>query len=283
MKVQKLEHADGFILFDLEAATCSMGVARLAPKVLRDSAELLARSVTYSFATFGVAGHGGASAGINSKPEGRDDAVPAFVDDVRPLVEAGSLRLTPGTGLTEADLAPLGSTAHDPAAVVAGAITAADVVLGGLSGARVAIDGSGPLADASRIAAEARGASAVDGGVAADCDVVLVAGKAGVVDHEVAPKVQARAVVPLSPVPVTARAFAILRAAGVTVVPDFISIAAPLLQSATPDGGDPVERIRTVTRELAPEGPAMWLAAVGVAEAFLATWQDERPFGRPLA
>ena len=70
MRVQQLESTDAFVLFDLDGAEKATGVARLAPKVLHDSAELLARSVTYSFATFELR-MTGASAGINAKPEQR--------------------------------------------------------------------------------------------------------------------------------------------------------------------------------------------------------------------
>ena len=35
--------------------------------------------------------------------------------------------------------------------------------------------------------------------------------------------------------------------------------------------------------ELAGEGTGLWMAAALRAEAFLRTWQDELPFGRPLA
>ena len=59
VKLQRLSATDGFIVFDLDAATTCVGIARLAPKVLQDGAALLARSVTYSFASFGVAGHAG--------------------------------------------------------------------------------------------------------------------------------------------------------------------------------------------------------------------------------
>ncbi|MDD9369328.1 MAG: hypothetical protein PV358_04385, partial [Acidimicrobiales bacterium] len=81
MKVDKLTGTDGFVVTDLDDATTSVGVVRLAPKVLRDGAQLLARSVTYAFASFGIAGHGGASAGINAKPDARDDALAAFLDE----------------------------------------------------------------------------------------------------------------------------------------------------------------------------------------------------------
>ena len=89
MKVDKLTSADGFVVTDLDDAATSVGIVRLAPKVLRDGAQLLARSVTYAFASFGIAGHGGASGAINAKPDGRDEAVAAFLEAVRPRAEAG--------------------------------------------------------------------------------------------------------------------------------------------------------------------------------------------------
>ena len=57
------------------------GGTALDPEVV---AQLLARSVTYAFASFGVAGHGGASAALNAKPEARAEAITAFLDEVRP-------------------------------------------------------------------------------------------------------------------------------------------------------------------------------------------------------
>ena len=53
MPIQKLTSTDGFIAFDLDGAP-AVGVVRLAPKVLRDGAELLARSTTYAAASFGL-------------------------------------------------------------------------------------------------------------------------------------------------------------------------------------------------------------------------------------
>ena len=90
--------------------------------------------------------------------------------------------------------------------------------------------------------------------------------------------------VPLTPLPVTAKAYAVLRSAGITYVPDFVALAAPLLAACDAQNDtDPVERVRATVAELAPSGPDAWLVAVGMAEAFLSTWQDALPFGRPLA
>jgi glutamate dehydrogenase/leucine dehydrogenase len=284
VRVQKLESTDGFLLFDLDGAERCAGVARLAPKVLHDSAELLARSVTYSFAAFGLK-LSGASAGINAKPENRDEAIAGFVDEVKPLVASGALTLQASTGLRDADLASLGTDPPDPALSAHGAVAAAETALGTLAGATVAIVGAGPVADTARVSASDKGATvADDAGVDATADALFVAGKTGVVDHEAAESVKARVVVPLTPLAVTAKAYAAFRRADIVYVPDFIALAAPLL--ATFDASndtDPVERVREVMAQLAGEGPNAWLVAIGIAEAFLSTWQDALPFGRPLA
>ncbi len=105
MPVHKLTSTDGFIAFDLGDAP-AVGVVRLAPKVLRDGAQLLARSTTYAAASFGLE-LGGGSAGLNAKPEARDAAVAAFVEEVGELVETGRWLPGPGLGITPDDLAAL--------------------------------------------------------------------------------------------------------------------------------------------------------------------------------
>jgi glutamate dehydrogenase/leucine dehydrogenase len=282
VKVQRLTSTDGFIVFDLDAATTSVGVARSAPKILQDGAVLLARSVTYAFASFGVAGHGGASAAINVKPEARDEAVKAFADEVGALAEAGRLMLAPALGVPPDALAPLGWTEPDPALLAAGALAAARVA-GPLDWRTAAVVGSGPVVDTAASQLADAGATVADPRYDAECDVLFVAGKAGVLDHPTAEGVRATTVVPLSPVPVTARALAVLGRAGRVVVPDFLSTAAPLLAAHDPEGGDPVQRVRDATIEVAEHGTGLWLAAAQRAEEKLTAWTKEKPFGRPLA
>lgn len=282
MKVQRLSSTDAFVVWDLDAATTSAGVVRLAPKVLQDGAVLLARSVTYTFASFGVADHGGASAALNTKPDDRDSAVAAFVEELRPLAEDGKLRLAPGLGITADDLAPLGWDEPDAGLVAAGAVEASRVA-GPLDWRTAAVVGSGPVAAAAAKQLEDAGATLAEPRFDAACDVLFVAGKAGCLDHDTAEAVKASLVVPLTTVPVTARALALLGRADCVVVPDFLSTAAPLLAAHDPDGGDPVPRIREATVALADQGTGMWLAAALKAEEHLATWTKERPFGRPLA
>jgi hypothetical protein len=282
VKVDKLTGTDGFVVTDLDDAATSVGIVRLAPKVLRDGAQLLARSVTYSFASFGVTGHGGASAALNARPEGRDEALAAFLDEMRPRAESGALVLTAGAGLDAGDLAPLGWGEADAALTAAGAL-AAGRVAGPHDWRTAAVVGTGPVAEAAVEQLTKADATLVDPRFDAPCDVLFVAGKAGVLDHPTATAVQARTIVPLTPVPVTARALAILGRAERVVIPDFLSTAAPLLAAFHAEGGDPVQRVHTAVTELADQGTGLWLAAARRAEESLATWTAEKPFGRPLA
>jgi hypothetical protein len=286
VRIQKLESTDAFVVWDLEGADRSVGIARLAPKILQEGAEMLARSVTYSFAAFGV-NASGASAGINAKPEGRDTAVEAFVTELKPLAGAGSLVLHAGSGLQDGDLAPLTSSdvavLADDELTAHSALAAAEAMIGSLEGKSVTLAGTGPVADAAAIALGDRGAEVTDGELDSPADVLVVAGKPGMISHDVAEGIKAGAVVPLTPLPVTAKAYAVLRRAGVTYVPDFVALAAPLLAACDSANGDPVDRVRATVSELASSGPDAWLVAIGMAETFLSTWQDALPFGRPLA
>ncbi len=287
MQFQKLTSTDGFILFDLDDAP-AVGIVRMAPKVLRDSAELLARSTTYAAASFGLQ-ISGASAGINAKPDDQPAALAAFLDEVASLVESGRLVLGPGLGITSDALAGLPKAeqrglAFDQTTAGESAVAAALGALGSLDGRRVAIVGNGPLTEAAAASVSANGATPEpQASFDADCDVLLVAGKAGVLEHDLAATVKAKAVVPLTPVPVTARALAVLGRAEVIVVPDFLATAASLLATLDPDGGDATERVSAAVADLASEGTNLWMAAALQAEAFLQTWQSALPFGRPLA
>lgn len=292
MLIHELSSTDAFIAFDCEDAPAA-GVTRLARKVLQDGAELLARSTTYSFASFEVRMCGG-SAGINAGEDARDDAVAAFVDETQQLVADGRWVTDPGVGLAEADLSRLRIEDRRPpelwtdgvadALTARGAVAAAGAVRDrALTGARCAIVGKGPVTDAARRELDAVGATVVDGGTDAEADVLFLAGKAGVLDHDAAADVGASVVVPLTPVPVTARAHAILSAADRVHVPDFLSIAAPLLHAHAAHVDDPVDAVRAKVAGFAGEGTGMWMAAVAAAEDYLSTWRDELPFGRPLA
>src|SRR4051794_27935370 len=153
--IQKLTATDGFIAFDLDDAPAA-GVVRSAPKILVDGASLLARSLTYRFATF-ERKVGGASAGVNAAPDDRAAALAAFATEVEPLVRDGRLAIDPAKGVAPADLEPLRdadprpeayATRHDELAGL-GVAVAAHTAVRGLAGRRVAIEGfdaAGPAA-----------------------------------------------------------------------------------------------------------------------------------------
>ncbi len=287
MKLQKLTSTDGFIAFDLGDAP-AVGVVRVAPKVLRDGAELLARSTTYAAASFGLQ-VGGGSAGINAKPDARDAAVAAFLEEVGELAGSGRWIVGAGVGIEADELASLPNAdaraaAFDPVTLGESAVAAALGALGSLEGKLLGVVGTGPAADAAVASATQNGATVHPGlGIDGECDALLVAGKAGVLEHDLAATVKAKVVVPLSPVPVTARALAILGRADVVVVPDFLSTAGPMLTALDAGAGDPMERVHDAVAALAGEGTGLWMAAIGRAEEHLRSWQDELPFGRPLA
>lgn len=291
----KLSSTDAFVVFDLDDAPAA-GVTRLARKVLRDGAELLARSTTYAFASYGIQ-MGGGSAGINAEGDGRDAAVAAFVEEMRPAVAERRWVTDPALGLSEADLAPLRTDDPRPPELwtdgtaetltAQGAVAAAAAVRdGGLTGASCIVLGTGPVVGAARTAVEAAGGTVAGDSLGAQGDVLFVAGKAGVLGHEDVPNVASTVVVPLTPVPVTARAHAELTKAGKVHVPDFLATSAPLLLAHAGGIGDPVAAVAAVgdkVASLATHRTGLWLAAVEEAEAFLRTWRDELPFGRPLA
>jgi glutamate dehydrogenase/leucine dehydrogenase len=124
-----------------------------------------------------------------------------------------------------------------------------------------------------------------------DADVWFVGSKMGVVDHTVAEQIgEVAAVVACGRLPLTARALAVLRRADVAVPADFVSLAGSTLAL----WGDPnrteaeilagiSEDIGDMTAEFKAHDDGSFLAACFEAERFLATWQDELPFGRPLA
>jgi hypothetical protein len=280
--IKKLERARAFLHVDLETAPVLVGPVRLAPKVLQESAEMLARSHTYSFALFGVKA-GGASAGINATPEDRDEQLALFIDELAGVIADGSLKFYAGLGIRDVDLIPLGGITLDPATAGWGVAAATIAALGDTSGKTVVMVGESPSSRPIKVSLGAEGINVVDGTLDTPGDAVLVAGKAGQIDHDVAATIEAKVVVPMSPLPLTTRGYAVLKSRGVLYVPDFLSLAGPLLQRFDPSGGDPVRRIRAATTEVMAEGgDDAWLTASERAEAFLSTWQDTLPFGRPL-
>ncbi len=98
MSLRKSSSTDAFIFTDLENVSC-FGIVRSAPKILQGGAKDLARSLTYTFASFEMK-RGGASGGINAKPDVRNQAIKDFVVEFQEEVEEGNLSLDPGKGIS---------------------------------------------------------------------------------------------------------------------------------------------------------------------------------------
>ena len=105
MTFQKLSSTDAFVVIDLDGAPAT-GVVRAAPKILVGGAEDMARSLTYAFAAHGVP-RSGASAGINTTPENRDEATAAFAAELLARVGDGTLSIDAAKGIDAAALAEL--------------------------------------------------------------------------------------------------------------------------------------------------------------------------------
>ena len=336
VQIEKLTTTDAFIVFDLNGAP-GAGVVRSAPKILVDGATALARTLTYRFATF-ERQVGGASAGVNAKPDDRPAAIAAFVAEALELVASGRLLVEPARGVSPEDLAELRQADPRPDAywdrhdelTALGVAVAAAAAAGSLDGRTVAIEGFDHVgvlvaAELARRGAQVVAIGTTEGSVRATSafdtedlssawaergpgcvaelgaeveppsavlgmptDVLVAGSKPGVVDDAVAARVGARVVVPSGPVPVTAKALAVLRRAGTTVLPDFVTTAGALFAGwPTDPAADPAaEATAAIAASLGEvlahdDGPL--LAACYRAESFLATWQEERPFGRPLA
>ncbi|MGH1493047.1 MAG: hypothetical protein ACRBK7_27240 [Acidimicrobiales bacterium] len=305
MAVRKLESTDGFVIVDFPDVPAA-GPIRRAKKILQSSATDLARSASYTFASFEME-RAGASGGLNAEGDKIPDAVEALIGELTGDAEAGQLHLYPGKGMSAEQLAPLAaaaklnSLAGSDKATTAGVVAAASWAVGGsLQGKKVAIEQTAAAPAPADLAQSlaAVGAEVVDvPGVAekpwmiwgADVDVILAGTKPGTLTHQGTDFVKAAALVPWGQIPFTTKAVAQLLKKGETiVVPDFISAAGGLIAGYLP--GDEADIIKEIVSSVAmiltevgshEDGPL--LAACYRAEAFMTGWQGKAPFGRPLA
>ena len=121
-------------------------------------------------------------------------------------------------------------------------------------------------------------------------DVVFAGSKMGVAHHGVTEGLQCHALVPSGRLAFTSKALAVCRRGGITAVPDFVALAGSTIAAwSSPDTGDDEVRteiantVAALMAEALDSGDGPFLGACYAAEAFLSTWQDELPFGRPLA
>ena len=296
MRIQKFSDGKTFVAIDLPGTPTATGIVRLAPKILQGGAKDLARSLTYSYACLGLE-VSGASAGISAPPEERDEAVARFVSELAEQ-DARWFHVDAGKGVDESDLAALrdGDPRHpgslDAAAAirVAGIVAAVDHVVDDLSAATIATDVTWDTDVLAALTAAGATVAETDDPYAADVDVLLTGAKTGVVDHTVAERITAKAICPVAPLPITAKAFAALRRAGTIVLPDFVTLAAvPAASFAAADleTGELAQygaaAVTDILDEVIDHDEGPYLGACLRAEAFLGTWQEQLPFGRPFA
>ena len=123
-----------------------------------------------------------------------------------------------------------------------------------------------------------------------ESDLVFCGSKLGLIDHEVASRLSCKLLVPIGPAPVTAKGLAVATSRGITVLPDFVSASGPLFSDHPEEAATEAQVLSTATesilstlRELAEHPEGLYLGACYAAESFLRSWQEELPFGRPLA
>jgi hypothetical protein len=264
VRIRKLSSTNAFVAVDLDGAT-GRGVVRMAPKVLQGGAKNLARSMTYSLACLGRR-ETGVSAGISATPEESDAALAAFVLEVTDWDEG--YRFEAGKGVGTAALGPLAVEAGDP---LPGAVAGALAACPGASTAVTDADDPSPLGDL--LAGHGIEVLEVDDPLSTAADLLFVGSGVGAIDHVAADRVGAQVVVPTVRLAVTTRALAMCSRRGIVVLPDFVVLADPLA------GFDEATSVLAEALDHA-DGPV--LGACERSEAFLGSWQDELPFGRPI-
>lgn len=124
----------------------------------------------------------------------------------------------------------------------------------------------------------------------ADVDVLFAGSKAGLIDHKNGENIKASTVVPTGPIPYTTKGALDLSRRDVVVLPDFVTTSGSLLAGFPSEGDDNVQteaavvsRLRELTASVLEGEDMPILQACYQAEAFLETWREELPFGRPFA
>jgi len=123
-----------------------------------------------------------------------------------------------------------------------------------------------------------------------DADILFAGSKMGLIDHKNAENVKASVLVPTGPIPYTTKGALTLERQGVTVLPDFVTTAGTFLASFPADGDDAnateaavVSKVTALTEAVIGQDASPILEACFRAEAYLKTWREELPFGRPFA
>ncbi len=290
MPVQTLTQTDAFVVRDLEGVPAA-GLARSARKILTSSASDMARSASYTFGLYGIQ-RSGASAGLNYEGDDLEAELRKFAEELAPLQESGDLSLYAAKGIRGDLIGELAGYRHSDFSrysCVTAVAAAAWLFDGKLAGKRIAIEGDPPEL-LSELLTEAQAEIVDVPGVdkkpwmvwGADVDLLLAGSKVGALTHQGAEFVKAPNVVCWGPTAVTTKAFAILDRRGVRIVPGFLAGAGGLLLGDV-HKDSMADRVNVALEDSAAEDESLFIGACKVAEKFLASWNDTKLFGRPLA
>lgn len=291
MTLTSFDRVDGYGLIDIEGSELSVGLIRSARKVLERTSADLARHATYALAVHGRLGSGGVAAlNLDSSAPADADPEDTLADFAAELASWSTLHRFHAYGTTGLEETAVGSFVQRPEGVSQDELLDASALAsaGDLTGAHVVVasgdehDRLAPLlrgAGASRVDVVADVAAAVGTG----CEVCFVRGPTGILDHEVLAGANSRRIVGLQPLTTTARGLAFASRNESIIVPDFVSAAGGCLGAIGLDVDAIAESTRSLVTELEPAGTHMFVDACEKAEAFMRTWTEKLPFGRPLA
>ena len=272
MHIHKLNSTNAFVAVDLADAP-GHGVVRCAPKILQGGAKEMARSNTYALALL-ERRETGISAGINAIVDDCETAVSVFASEVAGW-DAG-YRLIAAKGVDAGSLGAI-EQINNPELLAAGAVA------GGLAACpdaeTVVVDNSGGPELLAELSARGLTVTVADQPLTTEADLLFIGFKVGAIDHRAADLLRVRAVVPIGPLPLTTKAVAHCHRNGVLALPDFVTTAGSLLGNAD----DARDAIANIVTEVVGHADGPVLGACERAEAFLAGWQSELPFGRPMA
>ena len=203
--------------------------------------------------------------------DGRTAVIEGFSATGPALAEAVSQRGGRVVGLATAEGSLAADDGFDPASLAEAWAAHDDKALGALAGRDDGLDEPGALWSIG-------------------ADVVFAGSRMGVVNHGVVEGLECRALVPSGRLAYTSKALAVCRRTGIAAVPDFVALAGSTVAAwSSPETSDDELRAKIASTVAALMADALesddgpFLGACYAAEAFLTTWQDELPFGRPLA
>ena len=122
-----------------------------------------------------------------------------------------------------------------------------------------------------------------------DLDAIFVGSKPGAMSGEGATSTNDTPIIATSAASISSKALAVLRKNGAPVAPDFLTRVGPTLAWWAPEGtshdalrDSTTETVNGLLGEIADHEDGTFMAACYKAEAFMESWQEKRPFGRPL-